>query len=163
MALVAVRIVAPAAPFRLWIAACACSVLPDADSFSDLDYDHAFGHRGFFHSLLFAAIAAGAAAACVRGERPLRVFLLLFAVGASHGLLDAMTDGGLGIVFFAPFDDTRYFLPWRPIAVSPIGIRPFFSEWGVRVIRSEFIWVWLPLLGLLLVARAIQSGRHRIR
>jgi hypothetical protein len=38
-----------------------------------------------------------------------------FVVTASHGALDAMTDGGLGIAFFAPFDNTRYFFPFRPI------------------------------------------------
>jgi hypothetical protein len=27
---------------------------------------------------------------------------VLFVVTASHGILDAMTDGGLGIAFFAP-------------------------------------------------------------
>nr|HRC76832.1 rhodanese-like domain-containing protein [Kouleothrix sp.] len=32
-----------------------------------------------------------------------------------HGVLDAMTDGGLGVAFFAPFSATRYFFPFRPI------------------------------------------------
>jgi inner membrane protein len=47
-------------------------------------------------------------------------------VKASHGILDAMTDGGLGVAFFSPFDDTRCFFPFRPIKVSPIGLS-FFS------------------------------------
>lgn len=159
----AVRIVAPTAPLRFWLAACACSVLPDADSFLGLPYEHAFGHRGFFHSLLFAALPAGAVAAWFRAERPLRAWLLLFVVGASHGVLDAMTDGGLGIAFFAPFDDGRFFLPWRPLVCPPIAIAPFFSAWGLRVLRSEFVWVWLPLLGLLLLVRAVQGGAARVR
>jgi inner membrane protein len=54
-----------------------------------------------------------------------------------------MTDGGLGIAFFAPFDNTRYFLPFRPIKVSPIGLS-FFSARGLDVIRSELLWVCLP-------------------
>ena len=45
---------------------------------------------------------------------------------ASHGVLDALTDGGPGVAFLAPFDDTRYFFPWRPIRVSPLW-RGFFS------------------------------------
>lgn len=159
----AVRIVAPAAALRLSIAACACSVLPDADSLPGVPYEHSFGHRGFFHSLLFAALMAAAGAAWMRAERPYRVFGLLFVVGASHGVLDAMTDAGLGIAFFAPFDDERYFLPWRPLVCPPIAIAPFFSEWGVRVLRSEVVWVWLPLLGLLLLVRAIQGGTARVR
>jgi inner membrane protein len=54
-----------------------------------------------------------------------------------------MTDGGLGVAFFAPFHNERYFFPWRPIAISPIGMG-FFSERGLEVIISELRWVWLP-------------------
>jgi len=74
----------------------------------------------------------------------------------SHGLLDAFTDGGLGIAFFAPFDPTRYFFSWRPIAVSPIGISQFFSLWGLSVLLTEAIWIGLPVwlwLGILQVLR----------
>jgi inner membrane protein len=74
----------------------------------------------------------------------------------SHGLLDAFTDGGLGIAFFAPFDSTRYFFPWRPIAVSPIGISEFFSLGGLRVLLIEGIWIGIPAglwLGILQVVR----------
>jgi inner membrane protein len=164
VALVAVRIVAPAAPFRLWFAACVCSVLPDADTFLGLPYDSAFGHRGFFHSLFFAAQISAAGAAWLSSERPFyRTWCLLFVVGASHGVLDAMTDGGLGIALFAPFDDTRYFLPWRPLVCPPIDIAPFFSEWGVRSLRSEVMWIWAPLLGLLVVVRLVQGGPSRVR
>jgi len=156
---VAVRIVAPAAALRLSIAACACSVLPDADSLPGVPYEHSFGHRGFFHSLLFAALMAAAGAAWMRAERPYRVFGLLFVVGASHGVLDAMTDAGLGIAFFAPFDNSRYFLPWRPIVVSPIGAAAFFSRWGLEVVVNELLWIWLPVglvsLAVVLVRRSL--------
>jgi inner membrane protein len=54
--------------------------------------------------------------------------LYFFLSAASHGLLDALTDGGLGVAFFSPFEQTRYFFPVRPVAVSPIGIREFFNE-----------------------------------
>jgi inner membrane protein len=54
-----------------------------------------------------------------------------------------MTDGGLGIAFFAPFDNTRYFFPFRPIEVSPIGLA-FFSGRGLDVIWSELLWVCIP-------------------
>jgi hypothetical protein len=43
-----------------------------------------------------------------------------------------MTDGGLGAAFFAPFDNKRYFLPWRPIQVSPISVHRFFTPRGFR-------------------------------
>ena len=39
--------------------------------------------------------------------------LYLFLSTASHGVLDALTDGGLGVAFFSPFDQTRYFFPFR--------------------------------------------------
>src|SRR5262249_59805525 len=86
------------------------------------------------------------------------LFSYFFAVTTSHGILDAMTDGGLGIAFFAPFDDTRYFLPFRPIKVSPIGLS-FFSARGLDVIRSEFLWVCLPpaiIVGAVLLRHKLQ-------
>jgi inner membrane protein len=55
-----------------------------------------------------------------------------------------MTDGGLGVAFFAPFDNTRYFLPWTPIRVSPIGLGRFFTARGLAVLASELLWIWLP-------------------
>ena len=70
----------------------------------------------------------------------------LFMSTISHSILDAMTTGGSGVAFFAPFDNTRYFLPWRMIKVSPIGLQKFLSEWGLAVLKSEFIWIGIPLL-----------------
>jgi inner membrane protein len=64
---------------------------------------------------------------------------------ASHPLLDMATSGGLGCALFWPFDEQRYFLPWRPLTVSPIG-GGFFSEWGLRVLLQEIVWVWIPAL-----------------
>ena len=43
-----------------------------------------------------------------------------------------------------PLDDGRYFLPWRPIPVSPIG-RRFFTAHGAGVLEAELRLVWLPL------------------
>ena len=50
----------------------------------------------------------------------------------------------------------RYFFPFRPIVVSPIGLTDFFSEWGAAVIKSELLWVWLPaslVVALVLILR----------
>jgi inner membrane protein len=105
-------------------------------------YEDPLGHRGFSHSLVFAAMpSAGVVYSGFReslADRRLKCTLLVhfFVVTASHGPLDAMTDGGLGIAFFAPFDNTRYFLPWRPIVVSPIGVAAFFSRWGLEVLAG---------------------------
>ena len=84
--------------------------------------------------------------------------LYFFLSAASHGLLDALTDGGLGVAFFSPFDRTRYFFPVRPIAVSPIGIREFFSEQGLVVMTSELTWVWLPVVVLFVGLRALKRA-----
>lgn len=76
--------------------------------------------------------------------RHIPVLAYLFVATASHDCLDAMTDGGLGVAFFSPFDDWRYFLPWRPIHVSPIGVARLFSQRGLTVLQSELLWIWLP-------------------
>jgi len=136
-------------PPALTAAACAASILPDVDSFgfwAGVPYRDLFGHRGFTHSLFFAALVAAAASCFARhvGASWRFTFLFVFVSAASHGLLDALTTGGLGVAFFSPFSNRRYFLPWRVIVVSPIGVGAFLSSWGLRVLRSELIWVWLP-------------------
>ncbi len=138
-------------PGRLLAAAVAFSLLPDLDvlAFSfGLPYGHVFGHRGFFHSLPFAALAALATAFLGRGLGAGRqtAFGVLFAAMASHGLLDAMTDGGKGIALLSPFTNTRYFLPWRFIPVSPLGAERFFTERGLRVLTDEFWRLWVPVM-----------------
>jgi inner membrane protein len=51
----------PGMPKRVWIAGALCSVLPDIDVIGfhfGIRYGDFWGHRGFTHSLLFAAILA---------------------------------------------------------------------------------------------------------
>ena len=87
----------------------------------------------------------------------------LFLCTLSHGVLDAATNGGLGIAFFSPLSNSRYFWPWRPIAVSPIGIR-FFSGRGLAVISSELRWIWAPCLAVIVaawVSRNKQGSAYR--
>ena len=138
-----------------------CAVLPDADILSfafGVPYGSMFGHRGITHSLAFALVLAFAVVFLFFRDAPNRKALVLFffLATASHGALDAMTDGGLGVAFFAPFSGERYFFPFRPIVVSPIGIGSFFSDWGLAVIKSELLWVWLPasfVVALVLILR----------
>lgn len=71
-----------------------------------------------------------------------------------------MTNGGIGVAFFAPFDNTRYFFPFRPIEVSPLEPHRFFTPRGLTVLMTEFVWVGIPaLLAMLGVAAVRQSGR----
>ncbi|MBW5450297.1 metal-dependent hydrolase, partial [Pseudomonas aeruginosa] len=82
---------------------------------------------------------------------------------ASHSLLDAMTNGGLGVAWFWPWSDARYFMPFHPIAVSPIGLSRFLSERGLLVLQSEARWVWLPCLLLALAGMALRFLLRRSR
>lgn len=74
------------------------------------------------------------------------LFGYLFLATASHGVLDAITNGGLGVAFFSPFDNTRYFLPWRPVRVSPIGVTRFLTPRGFAILQNEVVWIWLPAI-----------------
>ena len=56
-----------------------------------------------------------------------------------------VTDGGLGVAFFWPFSAERYFFPYNPIPVSPIGAH-FFSDRGLHVFTTELAMLWLPAL-----------------
>jgi inner membrane protein len=145
--------------WRFWTVAMVCSALPDVDVIGfefGVRYGDLWGHRGMTHSILFAAVTGILVGNWFGGSRTEKIgqSILVFLITASHGVLDAMTNGGLGIAFLSPFDATRYFLPWRPILVSPIGAA-FFSSRGVAVIWSEMLWVWLPVLaaGLILYSR----------
>jgi len=134
-----------------WAVAIVCSILPDLDVIGfklGVRYGDFWGHRGMTHSLLFAAIIGVAAAACFREAwlEKWKLALLFFVITASHGVLDALTNGGLGVAFFSPFDTGRYFFPWRPIQVSPIGIQAFFTERGLRVMTNELLWFWCPVI-----------------
>ncbi|HZV89912.1 MAG TPA: metal-dependent hydrolase [Candidatus Binatus sp.] len=154
----------PGTPKRVWIAGAICSVVPDLDVIGfrfGVRYGDFWGHRGFTHSLLFAALLASLAVLlafrqAVPGLSRFALWTYFFLATASQGLLDAMTDGGLGAAFFSPFNNTRYFLPWRPIRVSPIGVSRFFSHRGLAVIQSELLWIWLPAALLILVAWLIR-------
>ena len=144
------------------------AMLPDADVLAlpfDAGFGGLFGHRGLTHSLAFAGVAAALAAAALRnaqlpGGSGRRLFCYLFAAIALHGLFDAMTDGGSGIAFFAPFSSARYFLPWRPIEVSPLGAG-FFSTRGAEVILNEALWIGLPCAAALAVKYALSHALSR--
>jgi inner membrane protein len=135
---------------RFWTLGVVGAVIPDLDGIGfwlGVPYDSVFGHRGFTHSLVFAALFASLCLFAVNprssGERR-GIWLYLFLATASHGVLDAMTSGGGGIAFFAPIVNDRYFFPWRPILVSPMSVRRFFSARGLAVLASEVVWVWIP-------------------
>lgn len=153
-------ILAPLAPRsvsrrRLALTLAALAVLPDLDIVAfrlGIPYGHPLGHRGFSHSLPFA-LALGAATVPILFSKIPRfsrdwwtLFALCSLATASHGVLDAMTDGGLGVGFLLPFWDARFFLPWRPLAVSPMGLQAFFSGPALAILMKEVVWIWCPLI-----------------
>jgi inner membrane protein len=133
------------------------SMLPDADVAGlalGVRYGAPWGHRGATHSLAMVVVVGGAVAAIAwartapdeRGARlpPAALGTVAALVVASHGLLDAMTDGGKGVALLWPWTTRRFFLPWRPIPVAPIGVG-FLSAEGLEVAAWEAA-VFLPLV-----------------
>ena len=138
--------------FKTMLLGIFCAVIPDADIISfkfGIPYESFWGHRGFTHSLTFAILLA-LLITILFFNRQLKegswfnLFLFFFLCTASHGFLDAMTNGGLGVAFFSPWNNTRYFLPWRPIKVSPLNAGSFFSDWGIQVLWSELVYIGIP-------------------
>lgn len=148
-------------PARVALAGAALAMLPDADVIGfafGIDYADPWGHRGATHSLALAVLVAAAIAAAWKEARSLWAFAFLALAMASHGLLDAFTDGGLGIALLWPFDDARIFAPFTPIRVSPIGAG-FFSMRGLETLLSELLWIWLPCAALALAGLARRRSR----
>jgi inner membrane protein len=75
-------------------------------------------------------------------------------------VLDAMTNGGLGVAFFSPLNAQRYFFSYRPIQVSPIGIGHFFNGRGLSILMSEVLWIWWPALVFAALIRISQWCRR---
>jgi inner membrane protein len=155
--------------WRLLAGGVLCAEIPDADVLGfwlGVPYGDLWGHRGMTHSLLFAGLfavvltyASGRAGA--RRHPRLAGWLYFFLATASHGVSDAVTNGGLGVAFFAPFDATRYFFPFRPVVVSPLGLQEFVSPVGVRVLVSEAVWIWVPCLAF--VGTPVVWRRWKVR
>ena len=95
---------------------------------------------------MFALAVALLALAVAKAARlpAARTALITLVVVASHSLLDTLTDGGLGCALLWPFSDERFFAPWTPLPVAPIG-RAFFSGEGLRVAAVELL-AFSPLL-----------------
>jgi inner membrane protein len=133
-------------PLRVALIGAVLAMVPDLDVIGlGIPYDSAWGHRGALHSLAMGAMLALGLAAMVPALRKGWCLPFLIVAAISHGLLDMVTDGGRGVALLWPFDVTRFFAPWRPIRVSPIGAR-FFTERGMATAISELQWVWLPCL-----------------
>ena len=137
------------------------AMLPDLDVLAfnfQIPYSHPFGHRGFTHSIVFAILWSTLLSFLFGKSRKLIFSIVLFLSTVSHGILDAMTSGGKGVGFFIPFENSRYFFPFRGIKVSPIGVEKFFSEWGINVILSELKYVGIPCLIILVIVFIVRKS-----
>jgi inner membrane protein len=134
-----------------WALVAFLPVIPDLDAFSTASYGSALGHRGITHSLPFA-LWVGALIASLTFRRFGMNFWwlsgLFFVLIASHGVLDALTRGGMPIPFFWPWEQ-RYG-NWGPIPVSDLAFEVPDPRRS-RALRSELAWVWLPT-GLIVAA-----------
>ena len=135
---------------------------PDADVLGvalGFDYHGHFGHRGYTHSLLFAATLAvvGFFVARKWGTRPWLTALLTFLAVGSHGFLDAMTYRTRGVPFFWPFTDERFTFPWRHIPPAPVGSN-YLSRRGLEVAAVELVY-FMPLVIVALAPPLRTLGR----
>ena len=138
--------------WRFLLLSMVCSALPDIDVLglrAGIPYDHFLGHRGFFHSPFFALLLSVlvvavffAGSKVFRRKRGL-LLVYFFLLTASHGLLDTMTSGGLGVAMLSPVSNARFLMPWRPLYAAPLG-RGIFSERGIEVLACELLWILIP-------------------
>lgn len=150
---------------KFWILGITCAIIPDADVLGfqyGIPYESFWGHRGFSHSIVFSVLFGILITLLFYGKflfsKKGLLYILFFSLCTiSHALLDALTNGGMGVALLAPFDNTRYFFPWRPIQVSPLGASRFFSEWGLRVIYSELLWIGIPTISYMIFAIFIKK------
>jgi inner membrane protein len=100
-----------------------------------------FSHRGFFHSPFFLILFAAALAGIVARGHPRRSFFWLWLVWAgcmvTHPQLDALSNGGSGVMLLLPFSRARLFFPWRPIYTPPRGAEALL--WRALFIRRSEI------------------------
>ena len=144
----------------------AVAAAPDLDVlgfFLGVPYAHPLGHRGLTHSVPFALAVGLTTGLWFRRRayaRPGWCGILVGLACISHGVLDGLTDAGLGVGFAVPFSDTRWFWPWRPIMTSALDPRAVFSSRGMQILLNEALWIALPTLLLLMVRTALRKNRR---
>jgi inner membrane protein len=146
-----------------------CQWVPDIDVLAymfAIPEQHALGHRGLAHSLLFAGLVA---LCTVRyGYRELRrgsarwwaLSVWFFVMTGLHGVFDGMVADSLGVAFFWPFAMTRYHLTWQPFIDVPIEAPVL---WGARFWYAVFVesqLFSLLLAGVFVVMRLAEMGRR---
>jgi membrane-bound metal-dependent hydrolase YbcI (DUF457 family) len=160
---------------RLMVVAIFCACWPDLDvigfAFGVRTTD-LFGHRGLTHSLFAAAIVSTVAAVLwfralgVASRAFAIVWTFLFSAAASHGLLDSLTSGDVGIALFAPFENGRHLCPFKLIPVCPLGVQELFGFWGLMTLANELLYVVIPfslIMTVVLSRSEAPAGRRALR
>jgi inner membrane protein len=150
---------------HLLLTASLLAVLPDADALWRhwVTNNELLRHRGLTHSLLFAALTGLVVAFLFlkmkwNAEKGYGFLAAVFGLAtASHGFFDAMTTGGQGVAFFAPFDNTRHFFGFRPIPVAPFSATALLTARGVNLLLWEFALIWTFAIG------AVLWNRHQLK
>ena len=151
-------------PRGFWVLSVLCSVISDADVICfrlGIPYLHFFGHRGFFHSIFFACILGSLTGIILMktGKKEWKDGLFFAGyfsfIMTLHGILDAFTNGGMGIALLSPFILKRYFSPIRPVEVSPISLRTFIYGRCFQIFQNEILWVWIPSLCISITVRIL--------
>ena len=153
-------------PRRVWITAAVIAAVPDVDAFGrpfgNLATETFFGgHRGVTHSVVFALVLAAIVAWGFFRTSPWielqpRLWVAFALAVASHGVLDALSIIGNGVAFWAPFSWTHYEFVWKPL--GEIGPGPRGPERAFDFVANEFLWVGLPALIVVAIARFTRRG-----
>ena len=159
-------------PVALVASAGLVAAVPDLDAalFGVVPYAHFFGHRGFFHSPFFLVLLSFALSSLVlalaRGVRAadwLTMFVVFSLAGASHSVLDAMSDAGLGVMLAFPFSRARYFLPWRIFYTPPVRAALPDKALLLRMASREAALVGISLLASAVLTTAARRWARRGR
>ena len=155
---------------RVGWAAVLCTIVPDIDAvgrpFGAGDIELLGGHRGFTHSLAFAAAFGAVVAWGLFRDRDwasnrLRLWICFTLATATHGMLDAMTTRGDGVKFLSPFSATRFEFAWQPIDPHPpwLATREGFSRF-YSLIGNELAWVILASITVIVIVSRIRGIRR---
>jgi inner membrane protein len=153
------RLTAILPPWAIPVSAGLVAMIPDLDlagrRLFGIQSASLLSHRGLFHSPFFLILLAALLTLIVVGRASGKDFacLWLFWAGVmlTHPLLDALTDGGRGVMLLLPFARTRLYFPWRPIHTPPVIPGTLFAR-GLQIRSSEIPFcaaaIFVGVLGL---------------
>lgn len=123
----------------------ALSTFQDVDILLPSSWGGGWVHRGALHSpaAALAAAAIGVLLLWDLGGRA-RTFLFALAVAVSHGLLDILSRGGVGVMLLWPLSLVRVDSPWQPLPPSPFAAHYLSPRFLLRLIQETLLFS--PLL-----------------